>query len=69
VKAAFKRIMESKKSGFMPRLLPETRFAYIDIMCKMVLGGKEETNIAIYQAMLNKLTWLTNTAVTVPTQS
>jgi len=65
VKAAFKRIVEKNKSGLMPRLLPETRFVYADLLCSTVMGGADEANIVIYETMINEVAWETNTAKTV----
>jgi len=65
VKAAFIQIMESKKCGHIRRLMPETRFAYADLLCSTVMGGVEEANIAIYMTMIDEPGWETNTAATV----
>jgi len=42
----------------MPILLPETRFAYADLLLSTVIGGTDEANIPVYHdALIRKSCW------------
>jgi len=51
----------------MSTLLPETQFAYADLLLSTVIGGTEEANIPVYDALIKESCWSANTALSIPT--
>jgi len=66
VKAAYQRHMIEQECGNLPKLFPETRFGYADLMLSAFIGGKDEKNINIYQALINDPDWSTKIACSAP---
>ena len=60
VKAAFSRIATAKGSGTLPKLFPDTRFAYADKTLESMLG-KNNCNIEVIQALMQERCWLSET--------